>query len=52
MEFSDAKLLVTADASLRRGEPMPMKPAVDEILGGPRSSSMSSSLTAARPAHR
>jgi acetyl-CoA synthetase len=34
MEFSDAKLLVTADATLRRGEPMPMKPAVDEILGG------------------
>ncbi|MCI0636644.1 MAG: AMP-binding protein, partial [Actinobacteria bacterium] len=33
MEFSDAKLLVTADATLRRGEPMPMKPAVDEILG-------------------
>jgi acetyl-CoA synthetase len=34
MAFSDAKLLVTADATLRRGEPMPMKPAVDEILGG------------------
>jgi len=33
MQFSDAKLLVTADATLRRGEPMPMKPAVDEILG-------------------
>jgi acetyl-CoA synthetase len=33
MEFSDAKVLVTADATLRRGEPVPMKPAVDEILG-------------------
>ena len=33
MEFSDAKLQ-TADAPLRRGEPMPMKLAVDEILGG------------------
>jgi acetyl-CoA synthetase len=33
MAFSDAKLLVTADATLRRGEPVPMKPAVDEILG-------------------
>jgi len=33
MEFSDAKLLVTADATLRRGEPVPMKPSVDEILG-------------------
>ncbi|MSO41538.1 MAG: acetate--CoA ligase [Solirubrobacterales bacterium] len=32
MEFSDAKLLVTADATLRRGEPIPMKPAVDGIL--------------------
>jgi acetyl-CoA synthetase len=33
MQFSDAKLLVTADATLRRGEPVPMKPSVDEILG-------------------
>jgi len=33
MEVSEAKLLVTADATLRRGEPVPMKPAVDEILG-------------------
>jgi acetyl-CoA synthetase len=33
MEVSDAKLLVTSDATLRRGEPVPMKPAVDEILG-------------------
>jgi acetyl-CoA synthetase len=33
MEFSDAKLLVTADATLRRGEPTPMKSAVDEVVG-------------------
>src|SRR3954463_10611678 len=33
MEVSDAKLLVTADATLRRGEPSPMKEKVDEILG-------------------
>jgi acetyl-CoA synthetase len=33
MQFSDAKLLVTADATLRRGEPAPMKAKVDEILG-------------------
>jgi acetyl-CoA synthetase len=33
MAFSDAKVLVTADATLRRGEPTPMKSAVDEILG-------------------
>ncbi len=32
MEISEAKLLVTADATLRRGAPVPMKPAVDEIL--------------------
>ncbi len=32
MEVSDAKALITADATLRRGEPVPMKPAVDEIL--------------------
>jgi acetyl-CoA synthetase len=34
MEVSGAKVLVTADATLRRGEPVPMKPAVDEILDG------------------
>jgi acetyl-CoA synthetase len=33
MEFSDAKVLVTADATLRRGEPTPMKSAVDEVVG-------------------
>ena len=33
MEFSDAKLLVTADATLRRGAPLPMKASVDEIVG-------------------
>ncbi len=33
MEFSDAKCLVTADATMRRGEPTPMKKAVDEMLG-------------------
>ena len=33
MAFSDAKVLVTADATLRRGEPVPMKPSIDEILG-------------------
>jgi len=31
MEFSDAKALVTADATLRRGEPLPMKEKVDDI---------------------
>jgi acetyl-CoA synthetase len=34
MEVSDAKLLVTADATLRRGDPIPMKANVDAILGG------------------
>jgi len=34
MEFSDAKVLVTADATLRRGEPIPMKEGVDEVLSG------------------
>ncbi|HET8593472.1 MAG TPA: acetate--CoA ligase [Solirubrobacterales bacterium] len=33
MEVSDAKALVTADATLRRGEPVPMKEKVDGILG-------------------
>ncbi|MGZ5313398.1 MAG: acetate--CoA ligase, partial [Solirubrobacterales bacterium] len=33
MEFSDAKVLVTADATLRRGEPMPMKASIDEVVG-------------------
>src|ERR687891_121267 len=33
MLFSDAKLLVTADATLRRGKPSPMKEAVDGIAG-------------------
>jgi acetyl-CoA synthetase len=34
MEVSDAKALVTADATLRRGKPVPMKPAIDEVAGG------------------
>ena len=33
MEVSDAKLLVTADSTLRRGEPIPMKERVDRVLG-------------------
>jgi acetyl-CoA synthetase len=33
MEVSDAKLLVTADSTLRRGKPTPMKANVDEVLG-------------------
>jgi acetyl-CoA synthetase len=32
MEVSEAKVLVTADATLRRGEPAPMKSAVDGML--------------------
>ncbi len=32
MEFSNAKVLVTADATLRRGEPLPMKANVDAIV--------------------
>jgi acetyl-CoA synthetase len=32
MEVSSAKLLVTADANLRRGKPIPMKEQVDTIL--------------------
>ena len=34
MEVSGAKALITADATLRRGEPVPMKPAIDEVLPG------------------
>ncbi len=33
MEVSEAKVLVTADATLRRGKPTPMKEGVDSILG-------------------
>jgi acetyl-CoA synthetase len=33
MEVSDAKALVTADATMRRGKPTPMKESVDGILG-------------------
>jgi acetyl-CoA synthetase len=33
MEVSNAKVLVTADATLRRGEPTPMKEKVDEVAG-------------------
>ncbi|MGH2955738.1 MAG: acetate--CoA ligase [Solirubrobacterales bacterium] len=33
MQFSDAKALVTADATMRRGKPIPMKASVDEIAG-------------------
>jgi acetyl-CoA synthetase len=32
MEVSDAKVLVTADNTLRRGKPTPMKAGVDEVL--------------------
>jgi acetyl-CoA synthetase len=32
MEFSDAKVLITANANMRRGKPIPMKEQVDEIL--------------------
>ncbi|MGB0872045.1 MAG: acetate--CoA ligase [Solirubrobacterales bacterium] len=32
MATSNAKLLVTADASLRRGEPIPMKAALEDVL--------------------
>jgi acetyl-CoA synthetase len=32
MEVSKAKVLVTADATLRRGQPMPMKEKVDGVL--------------------
>ena len=33
MEVSEAKLLVTANANLRRGKPIPMKEQVDAVLG-------------------
>jgi acetyl-CoA synthetase len=33
MEVSDAKVLVTANTSLRRGKPMPMKQNLDAVLG-------------------
>src|SRR3954470_16549671 len=33
MEVSDARVLVPADATLRGGEPSPMKEKVDDILG-------------------
>src|SRR5206468_2090024 len=33
MDVSDAKVLVTADATLRRGKPTPMKANVDGVLG-------------------
>ena len=33
METSDAKVLVTANANLRRGKPIPMKEQVDAVLG-------------------
>ena len=32
MEFSGARALVTADATRRRGEPVPMKAAIDPVL--------------------
>ncbi len=36
MEFSEAKALVTADATLRRGDPLPMKEKVDDIAESAR----------------
>jgi len=33
MDVSDARVLITADATLRRGKPTPMKANVDEVLG-------------------
>jgi acetyl-CoA synthetase len=33
MQFSDAKALVTADATMRRGKPTPMKASVDAVAG-------------------
>ena len=34
MDFSEAKALVTADATLRRGEAIPMKEALEEVMEG------------------
>ncbi len=34
MEFSEAKALITADATLRRGQPAPMKAVIDEVADG------------------
>jgi acetyl-CoA synthetase len=34
MEFSEAKAIVTADATLRRGKPTPMKAALDPLMEG------------------
>ena len=34
MEVSGARALVTADATLRRGSPVPMKAALDQVLDG------------------
>jgi acetyl-CoA synthetase len=33
MEVSDAKALITADATMRRGKPTPMKASIDDALG-------------------
>jgi acetyl-CoA synthetase len=33
MDVSDAKLLVTANANMRRGKPIPMKEQLDKVLG-------------------
>jgi len=34
MEFSEAKALITADATMRRGKPTPMKEKLDEAMDG------------------
>ena len=34
MEFSEARVLITVDAARRKGQTAPVKPAVDEVLGG------------------
>jgi acetyl-CoA synthetase len=34
MKFSDARALVTADATLRRAEPIPMKASIDPVIEG------------------
>ena len=36
MEVSGAKALITADATLRRGKPTPMKAALDGVIARPR----------------